>query len=207
MPLTNYTELQAAIADFLLRSDLTATIPTFIALAEAELAARVRHWRMETRATVTASTQYVDPPSGWMETVRIGITTAEGPKPLRLLSQYDMMERRNGNAGITGQPEGYAFTDGKFELYPAPDGSYTLEVLYIKRPDALSSNLPSNWILSYFPAAYLYGALKHSAPYLQEDARIAVWGQMFEAELATIERDAMARHSGTGLRMTIGGRR
>ena len=34
MALTNYTELKSNIADFLNREDLTAVIPTFIALAE-----------------------------------------------------------------------------------------------------------------------------------------------------------------------------
>ena len=206
MPLTNYTELQSSIADFLNRDDLTAAIPTFIALADAELSARVRHWRMESRATVTASTQYIDPPSGWMETLRISITTANGPKPLRLMSQFDMMDSRNSDAGATGEPSGYTFTDGMFELYPVPDGSYSLETVYFRRPDALSSSIPSNWLISYFPGAYLYGALKHTAPYLQDDPRIGVWGQLFEEALGAIERDNLSRYSGTGLRLKMGGR-
>ena len=38
MALTTYTELKAAIADWLNRSDLTSQIPDFITLAEAEMA-------------------------------------------------------------------------------------------------------------------------------------------------------------------------
>ena len=37
MALTNYTELQAEVANFLNRDDLTAAIPTFIRLAEAKM--------------------------------------------------------------------------------------------------------------------------------------------------------------------------
>ena len=37
MPLSNYTELQASIADTLNRDDLTNQIPDFIRLAEAQL--------------------------------------------------------------------------------------------------------------------------------------------------------------------------
>jgi len=36
MALTTYTELKASIADWLNRSDLTAAIPDFISLAEAD---------------------------------------------------------------------------------------------------------------------------------------------------------------------------
>ena len=37
MALGNYTELQASIADFLNRSDLTLVIPDFITMAEADM--------------------------------------------------------------------------------------------------------------------------------------------------------------------------
>ena len=44
MPLSNYTELTASIADTLNRDDLTAVIPDFIKLAEAQLNRDLRHW-------------------------------------------------------------------------------------------------------------------------------------------------------------------
>ena len=37
MPITTYSELQQAIADWMNRADLSATIPNFIANAEARL--------------------------------------------------------------------------------------------------------------------------------------------------------------------------
>ena len=56
MPITTYTELKAAIADFLNRDDLSAVVPTFISLAEADIQRRVRHWRMEKRSTAELDT-------------------------------------------------------------------------------------------------------------------------------------------------------
>ena len=37
MALSNYTELQASVADFLNRGDLTSVIPDFIKMTESEL--------------------------------------------------------------------------------------------------------------------------------------------------------------------------
>ena len=49
MAITNYTNLQTTIADFLNRDDLSAVIPTFIQLCEANINRNVRHCKMETR--------------------------------------------------------------------------------------------------------------------------------------------------------------
>ena len=59
MALTTYTELKAAIADFLNRDDLTTSIDDFIRLAEAQMNREVRHWDMEKRAVAALDTQYL----------------------------------------------------------------------------------------------------------------------------------------------------
>ena len=69
MTITNYSNLQSTVADFLNRSDLTSVIPVFIQLAEAQINRDLRHWKMETRATATidAGDQYsqVPPDRDW----------------------------------------------------------------------------------------------------------------------------------------------
>ena len=49
MSITTYTELKAAIADWLLRDDLTSVIPTFISLAESQFQREIRDYRMMKR--------------------------------------------------------------------------------------------------------------------------------------------------------------
>ena len=51
MSLSNYTGLKASIADFLNRDDLTAVIPDFITLAEAQINRDIRHFKMEARSS------------------------------------------------------------------------------------------------------------------------------------------------------------
>ena len=46
MGITSYSTLKSAIADWLLRDDLTAVIPSFISLAEADISRKMRHWQV-----------------------------------------------------------------------------------------------------------------------------------------------------------------
>ena len=44
-----------------------------------------------------------------------------------------------------------------------------------------------NWLLTASPSAYLYGSLVHSAPYLRDDERIALWDKMYKDALHTLQ--------------------
>lgn len=73
MSITTYAELQTAIADFLNRDDLTATIPTFIDLAEANFQRDVDHWRRETSTTTSVNSRYSALPSDFSSLVRLSL--------------------------------------------------------------------------------------------------------------------------------------
>lgn len=205
MAITTYSELQSAVADFLNRDDLAAAVPTFIALAEADMSRRIRHWRMESRSTAPLDTQYSAIPADWVETIRFYLSDAP-TYPLELISQAEMVQRRYRAQDTSGRPQYYAMTGGQLELFPTPDAEYTGELLYFAKIPALSDSNTSNWLLADSPDAYLYGALMHSAPYLKDDARIQIWGGMFQSavEMINTASDA-ARFSGTGLRLKIRG--
>ena len=53
MAIATYTDLQTSIANFLARSDLTAQIPDFIALAEASMSRELETRSQEKRATAS----------------------------------------------------------------------------------------------------------------------------------------------------------
>src|SRR6056300_1353861 len=119
MAITNYTNLQTSIADFLNRDDLTSVIPTFIQLAEADMNRQVRHWKMEARSTGTqdAGDQYMQIPSDWLETIRLHLT-GSGTSALTLTSRAAMADIRAKNEDIsTVKPYYYTHADGQFELY------------------------------------------------------------------------------------------
>ena len=75
MGITSYSTLKSAIADWLLRDDLTAVIPSFISLAEAKFNRRIRDYRMVKRATAEIDAGYAAVPADWLQTVRFQLNT------------------------------------------------------------------------------------------------------------------------------------
>tara|TARA_Y100000996_G_scaffold408196_1_gene386880 strand:+ start:451 stop:1071 length:621 start_codon:yes stop_codon:yes gene_type:complete len=203
MALTNYTELQTSIAEFLNRDDLTAKIPDFIVLAEAQMNAELRHWRMEKRATASLDSQYTAVPDDFIQPVRFSIIGST----ISSLSQTDsktITDLRTANNNPSGRPTEYTILDGSIEVYPIPDTTYTLELLYYEKLDALNSGNTTNWVLTTYPNAYLYGSLLHSAPYLMEDQRINTWATFYQKAIDDINSEAVnSKTAAAGRRIKI----
>jgi len=206
MALNTYTALKASIADFLNRDDLTAVIPDFITLAEAQINRDVRHWKMEARSSGQQSSgdEYMQIPADWVETIRLHLT-GTGTTVVNLVSRDSMADKRSAQEDTTGTPIMYTHADGQFQLYPTPSTDTDFELLYFQKIPSLSSN-SDNWLLLEAPDVYLYGALLHSAPYLAEDQRVAVWAQMYSASVQRLnEVSEDARFSGSGLKLKVRG--
>ena len=203
MSISNYTELKASIADFLNRDDLTSVIPDFIRMAEANMNRDLRHWQMEKRVTANLTTQYTAIPSDFLEGIRLTLDTAN-TAPLEVVGSYEIASLRAEVADTVGQPGYYTILDGSIEVFPSPDASYTLELLYYGKVPPLTDADPTNWILLGSPDLYVYGALVHSAPYLQADERIAVWSAYYaKAATALNQESEKAKTGGSGRRMKI----
>jgi len=205
MSITNYTELKAAVADFLNRDDLENTIGTFIALAETDMQRRIRHWRMEKRSTAEIDTQYSAIPADFLEVVRFYLTSGD-TKPLELISQAELLDRKRKNLNTGGSPSFYAITAGEIEVYPVPDAVYNAELYYISEVPSLSDSNASNWLLDKYSDAYLYGSLVHSAPYLKEDGRIQTWAALYQSAVDAINAESeRSKFGGSGRRLKIRG--
>ena len=206
MALTNYTGLKASLADFLNRDDLTSVIPDFVALAEAQINRDVRHWRMEARSSgqQDPADEYMQIPADWVETIRLHLT-GTGTSVVNLVSRDAMADKRAAQENAAGTPRMYTHANGQFQLFPTPDATTNFELLYYQKIPSLITNT-DNWLLLEAPDVYLYGALLHSAPYLAEDARVAVWAQMYSAAVMQLnEASETARYSGSGLKLKIRG--
>ena len=206
MALNTFTALKASVADFLNRDDLTAVIPDFISLAEAQINRDVRHWKMEARSSgqQDPSDEYMQIPADWVETIRLHLT-GSGTSVVNLISRDAMADKRQGDNDTSGTPMYYTHADGQFQLYPTPNATTDFELHYYQKIPSLISNA-DNWLLLDSPDVYLYGALLHSAPYLAEDERVAIWAQMYSASVARLnEASELARYSGSGLKLKIRG--
>ena len=206
MAITNYTDLQTTIADTLNRDDVTSVIPTFIAMAEAQMSRDIRHWRMETRSNGVqdAGDAYMQVPANWVETVRFSVTDG-GTSPIAMSDSTTMAEKRAITNDQYGTPTSYTLEAGQFHLYPTPIEETNVELIYTAQIPDLATNT-TNWLLSYAPDVYLYGSLLHSAPYLQDDARVAVWAQLYSAGVTRLnEASNSAKHSGSNLKLKVRG--
>jgi len=206
MALTNYTGLKASLADFLNRDDLTSVIPDFVALAEAQINRDVRHWRMEARSSgqQDPADEYMQIPADWVETIRLHLT-GTGTSVVNLVSRDAMADKRAAQENAAGTPRMYTHANGQFQLFPTPDATTNFELLYYQKIPSLITNT-DNWLLLEAPDVYLYGALLHSAPYLAEDARLAVWAQLYSAAVQRLNQTSEdAMFSGSGLTLKVRG--
>jgi hypothetical protein len=202
MSIASYSALKTTIADFLDRDDLAAVIPTFISLAEAQMEREIRHYRMVQRSSGQIDSRYSEIPNGWLETIRFHIAGNQETR-LELTSLDDMMQLRE-LSNTPAKPTHYAHVGTTFEIYPTPDTEYEIQLMYYEQIPKLSDSNASNWLLEIAPDAYLYGALVQAAPYLKDDARIAVFGGFYSGAVQAINDDnERARFGGSGIRMRI----
>jgi hypothetical protein len=203
MAITTYTELKAAIANWLDRDDLTAVIPDFISLAEKQMEREIRHYKMIERSSGALDSQYSAVPADWLETLRFSIIDGN-TSALEMTTLNDLMTRRENASNTNGRPRFYAHIGETFELFPTPDTTYNMELVYYQEIPALSASNATNWLLTDAPDAYLYGALSQASPYLGEDERVAVWNSLFAGAVASLNRASLkTSQSSSGMRIQV----
>jgi hypothetical protein len=147
--------------------------------------------------------QYSAVPADWLETVRFSITTGDTFK-LEMTTLNDMMTRRESTQNTQGRPKFYAHIGELFELFPTPDQTYTMELIYYQDIPKLSASQTTNWLLGDAPDAYLYGSLMQAAPYLGEDERVAIWSSLYAKAVADINRVSLkTSQSSSGMRIQV----
>ena len=199
MAITTYDELKTSIANWLNRDDLAAVIPDFIALAEAQIARDIRHWRQEKRVTTSVNEQYENLPNDWLEMIQIQLTAGGS---LQAVSASELQSRKEVSL-TANKPKYYRLTSDQIELYPAPDQPYEASMQYYARVPALSDAETFNWILTEYPDIYLYGSLVHAAPYLADDQRITVWASLYKSAVDALNKDSTNSRVSGPLRMGI----
>ena len=203
MAYTNYTDLQASVASYLGRSDLSAVIPDFIRFAELRLARDIRTRKMLKSATanMVAGDERLSLPTDFLE-VRNLYTQGNPRMPVTYLSPSAFT--RDARADESGLPVFYTVLASEFQFAPQPDTAYVLEILYYAQPPVLSGSNISNVFLANYPDALLYGSLIEAEPYLINDARSQTWATLYDRAIKNIEdSDQNSEYSGIPLQMRI----
>ena len=198
MSISTYSDLQTSLATWLHRSDLTALIPDFIALAEAKLSGDLQARSMEVRTTLTttAGNAYVTLPTDMLEMHRLTVKS----DPVYVLSYRSPDElQQDYPYTTTGKPAVFAILGGEMQLAPIPDLAYTLELTYKQKIPALSNSNTSNWLLAQWPNAYLYGALCAAQPYIANDQRLQTFQALYQEAVDGI--NGIDWYSGTTMKV------
>ena len=204
MAITTYAELQTATANWLDRTDLTARIPEFIELSEANFNRVIRSPDMVTKDdSFSLTSRYNTLPSDTLEIVRI-VLDLTPVIVLEYLTPEEISERRV-SMSATGKP--YYFTviggsSNQLEVVPSPDSTYTSSIVYYTRIAALSDSATSNWLLAAHPDIYLFGTLVEAEPYLKNDERMPMWTSRLDKALTALRLQGERElHTGSSLRM------
>lgn len=185
-----YSDLQAKVALWLNRSDLSAMIPEFIRLVEDRLNRALRVKQMETQVPATeieTEDSSVAMPDGMVGVKALWIDGYE-TSPLQVDSYEALLSR--GTSGIAAR---YSLVGDRLYF----DGSGTVSGVMYESIPALSNDNTTNWLLTAHPSAYLYGALAEAFHYTRNQAESDRWTAKFETVLADITgTDARDRFSG-----------
>lgn len=180
MAISNYTELKSALDDFLGgRSDVPWD--TIIVMLEAHLNRILVHRRMTTTTTLStvAGTRSVALPTDMVEIE--ALTVQRDPRVLLDFVTSSQLET-DYPFNTSGTPAVYTIIGTDLRFAPTPDAVYSVECIYKQQLPSLTANA-TNWLLTYHPDVYMYGALTLTAPYLRNDERITVWASYFERAL------------------------
>ena len=204
MAITTYAELQTATANWLDRTDLTARIPEFIELSEANFNRVIRSPDMVTKDdSFSIASRYTTLPSDTLEIVRI-VLDLTPVVVLEYLTPEEISERRV-SMSATGKPYYFTVIGGstnQLEVVPSPDSTYTSSIVYYTRIAALSDSATSNWLLAAHPDIYLFGTLVEAEPYLKNDERRPMWTSRLDKALTALRLQGERElHTGSSLRM------
>ena len=211
MAITTYAELKTAVASWLSRSNLTASIPDFIALAESAVAYGVRSPNggylveplrvraMETLVDITVNAQSVALPAGYLASKRFYLNS-DPKQALSFLSLTDFWSRYDVN--VTGKPEYFTIEGESLLFLPAPDTSYTGKMLYYKKPTAFSADGDTNTLLTNHAGLYLFGALAEAFAFVQDIEAASGYQTRFAGVVNSLNAsDTEDRHSGSVLQI------
>lgn len=182
MALDTYANLQASIASWMHRSDLAGSIPDFITLAEARIAALLMSNQQDIAGTITTTPgiQFATLPSDLSTAHSLSI---QNVSPALDFLTPEQLEQRYSPTQV-GAPKAYTLIGQSIYFGPTPDAAYTIRCFYQSFVPSLSATAPTNSLLTKWPNIYLWGALVEAAKFARDEPKRQAFEQDF---LAAIE--------------------
>jgi hypothetical protein len=195
----SFNELRASIVDTLDRPDLVDRVGDWVALCEARVNRVLRDRVIE--IDFALSGEYVTLPANCAEVRSLRLNTSVYKRPITVMTREALAERQEVRYGLTGIPSAAAFTPPRtLWLSPAPSQTFNARLTYSARIGSLEqSDAAALALLQENPDLYLYGTLVHSAPFLKEDERLALWKGMADEIFTELETQLQRNVAGASL--------
>jgi hypothetical protein len=186
MTIASFSDLKAAVPNWLRRADLAAMVPDFIMLAEREMDRTLRTALQLGEAAVTIDAEFIAAPAS-LRMVRSFRLTGGMGRLLREVTPEQMAQRKAAPHALAASPREFTVVGAQIEVWPVPDRAYSAVIELQAGIVPLSDANPTNWILAGHPDAYLFGALAAGAAYAKNDERAAAYQARFERVLGDIQ--------------------
>lgn len=193
--ITNYSTLQTALGVYL----KSTFIPTnyfdyLLAEAEEEMNARLRVRRMMTSVTPTVSSSgAVTLPSDFRGWKRFQARDGTIEWDLDLVAA-ELTTDISALYNTVGRPQALVTIGSTSQIWPYQDATYTFAGLYFAMIPQLTSGAATNWVITNYPNAYLYGCLAAARGLASDDtpaggSRFDLWAKLFQHAVDRIEAD------------------
>ncbi len=198
-----YGELKEAMADWLRpngtpTADMTASIPKYIGMCEAEMNRRLYRGDQYDIVALTITDGIAPVPTGFraVQSMKLTdepytiITFGDAPSPFAA-------QPNQTSTPIQGRRVGTNFV---FE----PPTSANASLIFKKGIVALEDDADTNWLLAAHPDAYLYGSLVQAGKRLG-DERLSMWQEQYETVISQmIQEGIMATIASLQVRPSMG---
>jgi hypothetical protein len=196
MTIQTYSDLQAAIANWIARADLATNIPDFIALFESAANRRLRLRQQESAATLTPSSGVAAMPADYLAWRRL-TWTGQVPRELEYVHpSYLHALYPTLPAGI---PRLFTIEGGNLTVAPTDGTALTFD--YFQKVSPLSNTNTSNWLLAAAPDLYLFGALTEAHGFVKDAESLALWKSRRDELFDEIERLDVKTRGQSGIRV------
>lgn len=181
MAISDYTQLQQAVSDWMARADLSGNAQDFIALGEARLNRTLNPLETDATITGTASNREID------------VSSLAPVRPIALFlkgssGEMELVQRAPGSFAFieeTGCPRFWSLDGDKIVLDRPLSTAESFRFRYQER-FALSNANPTNWLLSNHPDVYLAASLVWGGAFIKDGSYAASFKTLLDETIPEI---------------------
>lgn len=193
----NYTELQAAVEDYVENTFSATDFATMTELSEQKIynAVQLPALRKNVTGTLTSGNQYLSAPTDFLSVFSMAVISA-GEYSFLLNKDVNFIRESFPNPSTTGTPKYYALfgpdssnnTELTFILGPTPTSGLTVELHYFYYPVSIVT-AGTSWLGDNFDSVLFNAVMVEAARFMkQEPDIVAMYEKQFQDSLVLLKQ-------------------